>query len=102
MKELRELPGFYQIDVQDAVEFVLSDQSLLAKTNKLWDLPPEALFELCSLAGIDTALLPLQRKSIFPKSDVMITALLTHTGVSDPSFCVLDSYCCRDFIIGGT
>jgi hypothetical protein len=86
MKESRGLPGFHRIDVQDAVNFVLSDQPQLAKTNRLRDLSPEALFELCSLAGIDTALLPLQRKSIFPRSDAMITALLAHTGVSDSNF----------------
>jgi hypothetical protein len=85
MKELRSLPDFPRINVHEAVACVLSQQPLLVKTNRLRDLSPDSLFEMCSLAGIDTALLPLQRKSIFPKSDSMINALLQHTSVSHSS-----------------
>jgi hypothetical protein len=82
MNKLRSLPNSPRIDAQEAIACVLSEQPLLVKTNRLRDLSPDGLFEMCSLAGIDTAPLPLERKSIFPKSDSMINALLQHTNMS--------------------
>lgn len=83
MKELRCQTGFIRINVQDAVDALLSNQDHLFKQNILWDLPSDALFELCSLAGIDTSSLPLQRRSIYPTSEAMIKCLLDSPMVSN-------------------
>jgi hypothetical protein len=71
-----------QINCDEAQNILSTPQDILTKRNKLWDLSPDILYETCSIAGIDTALLPLQRSSIFPTTEAMITALLSHTGVS--------------------
>ena len=82
MDEVRASSDFKAIDCQEAQEILLSTSDVLAKRNALRDLSPSILYETCSLAGVDTASLALQRGSIYPTVDAMTTALVDHSGVS--------------------
>jgi hypothetical protein len=82
MAEARSQPQSIQINCDAAQNILVTPQDILTKRNKLRDLSPDILYETCSIAGIDTTLLPLQRSSIFPTTEAMITVLLSHTGVS--------------------
>jgi hypothetical protein len=82
MAEARSQQQSMQINCDEAQNILSTPQDILTKRNKLRDLSPDILYETCSIAGIDTALLPLQRSTVFPTTEAMITALLSHTGVS--------------------
>jgi hypothetical protein len=81
MEALYSDPMFPSVDSHDAQEILLSTQDTLAKRNRLRDLSVEILYKTCSLAGIDTSTLPLQRRSVYPSAEAMIGVLVDHQGV---------------------
>lgn len=89
MKLVRSHPDFERPNVTGIVAVLQSDEPALTKQNQLQDLPPDILFELCTLAGIDTTFLPVRRKSIFPTSESMVQALICHSHVSAQSKCLV-------------
>jgi hypothetical protein len=82
MVETHSQPHCMQINCDEAQNILSTPQDILTRRNKLRDLSPDVLYEACSIAGIDTTPLPLQRSSIFPTTEAMITVLLGHAGVS--------------------
>jgi hypothetical protein len=81
MAAVHSNPTFPLVDSQEVQDILLSTHDTLAKKNMLRDISAEVLYETCSIAGIDTSTLPLQRRSIYPTTEAMIEVLVEHLGV---------------------
>lgn len=89
MAELRSQPSFPILDSQGVQDILMANQDILTKRNLLCDFASEILYETCSIAGINTASLPLQRNTIFPTVDAMATALLGHSAVRSLNYLIV-------------
>lgn len=65
-------------DLQELIKTLLSSENALSRRNLLRDLDSKQLYELCFLGDIDTAIMPLRTKSIYPTREAMIEGLLEH------------------------